>query len=232
MTTFLDMQDEALDLSGLSAGEERGRVKRLLNEEYLNRVQKIGSPVKSTATITLVQGQGDYDVTAAPFSLTDFVSVQQPVYNWGGITSGQIDPLRQVTPQEIFGLRRNSISGVVRVYSFNGASTLMLYPAPSSGDTLVLSYFYRPAAMATDSDTPALISPEDQAVVTYSAAYRAALLANKSPQMVTWLLNEKTQRINDAIASQNRIGGGGKSIRRGGRRFVPHDNSQDLGVGW
>lgn len=232
MTTFLEMQDEALDLAGLSSPEERGRVKRFLNEDYLKLAAKIGTPIKSTATITLTQGQGDYDLTATPFSLTDFVRVQTLIYSWGGLSSNMTDTLWPVAPQEVFRLRRNPIAGVVRVYAINGASVLMLYPAPTTGDTLILSYEYRPAQMASDSDTPVLIRYEDEPAVVYAAAYRAALLAKAPAQVVQFLLAEKTQRANDAIAAQNRIAGTAKSIRRTGRRFIPHDNSMDLGGRW
>lgn len=230
MTTFKDMYEEASDLAGASAPEEIGRIKRFLNEEYITRVNALGSAIKTSATITLVNGQGDYDVTAAPFSLADFVKVQMPIYAWGGISTNQTTPLSQVTPQEIFWLRRNPVSGVVRVYGFNGSSTLMLYPAPSTGDTMQLSYEFRPPLMAADSDLPVWIGLEDQPVLIYAAAYRAALLS-KSP-IAAGLLAEKKAREDVSTASQNRLGGSAKSMRRGGKRFIPHDNSMDLGGRW
>jgi hypothetical protein len=230
LTTFLELQDEALDLAGLSSPEERGRVKRFLNEVYLDVVQRTSTPIKTSATVSLVAGQGDYDLTAAPFSLTDFVRIQMPIYAWGGTSTNQTSPLTETSPEEVFWLRRNTISAVVRVYAMNGLSTLMLYPAPMSGDTLSLSYEYRPSAMATDSDTPALLRYEDHAAVTYGAAARAALLS-KSP-LAAALQAQAQTRLDAAMARQNRVGGGGKTVRRGRRRFVPHDPGVDLGGSW
>lgn len=230
MTTFLEMQDEALDLAGLSSPEERGRVKRFLNEDYLAIVQRSGTPIKTSATISLIAGQGDYDLTAAPFSLTDFVRMQTPIYAWGSLAPNQTSPLEQVTPEQIFYMRRNLVAGVVRVYAINGISTLMIYPSPMTGDTLQLSYEYRPATMATDSDTPVLLRYEDHSAVTYSAASRAALLSG-SPKYAG-LKIEAQQRMDAAMARQNRVGGSAVSIRRGRRRFYPRDNSTDLGGRW
>lgn len=225
MTTFLELQDETLDLAGLSSLEERARVKRFLNEEYLRLAAKVGSAIKSTPSVALVQGQGDYDLTAPPFSLTDFVRMQIPVYSWGNTSPFQTMPLTLVSPQKIFELRRNLVTGITKAFAINGLSTLMLYPLPMSGDSIVLSYEYRPSPMASDSDTPALIGYEDQSAVVYAAAYRAALLA-KSP-IAAGLKVELQERRDDAMASQNRLGGNAKSIRRVGRGFVPHDNSSD-----
>lgn len=230
MTTFLEMQDEALDLAGQSSLESRGRIKRFINEEYLNLVQKTGTPIKTSPTVTLVNGQGDYDLTAPPFSLTDFIDVQSLIYAWGNTSPYQTAPLSEVSPQQIYELRRNLIAGVVRVYAVNGLSTLMLYPAAMTGDTLSLVYAYRPATMATDSDTPALLRIEDHASVTYAAAYRSALLS-KSP-LAGGLAAESQNRLNSAMARQNRVGGSSKNVRRGRGVFIPHDPSADVRWNW
>ncbi|MBA3841005.1 MAG: hypothetical protein H0X39_00015 [Actinobacteria bacterium] len=230
MTTFLELQDEALDLADQSSLEERGRVKRFLNEAYIELVQRTGTPIKTSTVTTLVDGQGDYDLTATPFSLTDFVRVQMLIYAWGGTTANQTTPLEEVSPQQIYWLRRNSISGVVRAYAFNGLSQLLLYPAPMLGDTLQIAYEYRPALMATDSDTPALLRPEDHAAVVYQAAYRAALLS-KSP-LASGLAAESQTRSMAAMARQNRAGGSVKRVRRGRGVWIPNDNSTDVRWNW
>lgn len=227
MTTFLELQDEALDLSGLGAPTERGRVKRFLNEEYLRIVAKTGAPIKTAPAATLTQGLGTYDLTAAPFSLTDFVRVEELIYSWGNSAPFQTMPLQLVTPQQIYELRRNTVTGIVHAYAIQGVSTLMIYPAPMTGDTLALTYEYRPAAMVADSDTPALISVEQQSAIVYAAAYRAALLSRAPVNVVQFLQAEKQARQDAAVASQNRLGGNAISVRRGQRPFVPHDNSAD-----
>lgn len=229
-TSYLQIQDQVLNLAGLSSIEWRGPVKDWINEEYLSAVLKTGTPIKTSATISLVNGQGDYDLTAAPFSLTDFVRIQMLIYAWGSISPNQTSPLEQVTPESIYYLRRNLVAGVVRVYAVNGLSTLMLYPAASTGDTLAVSYEYRPTLMATDSDLPALLRPEDQPLLVYSTAYRAAMFAN--PAKVPMLEAEMQRRMDAAMARQNRVGGSAVALRRGRRRFYPRDNSTDLGGRW
>lgn len=224
-TTFLALQDQTLDLAGLSPPEWRGSVKTWLNEEYINLVQKTGTPIKSTAAVALVNGQGDYDLTASPWSLTDFIRVQSLIYAWGGNAANQTATLEETQPQEIYALRQSTVTGLVRQYAINGLSTLMLYPSPTTGDLLTMSYEYRPALMATDSDTPILLRDEDHPAVLYAAAYRAALVGN--PSKVPLLAAEMARRLQMAMARQNRVGGASKRLRRGARRYAPHDNSTD-----
>lgn len=228
-TSFLDIRNEVCDLAGISSVDNGDRVKKWINEEYISLVQKTGTPIKSTPAVALVNGQGDYDLTAAPWSLTDFLRIQSLIYAWGGNTANQTATLEETQPQQIYALRQSTVSGLVRQYALNGLSTLMLYPSPLTGDTLTMSYEYRPAPMATDSDVPLLLRPEDQPALVYAAAYRGALWANpaKAPALAT----EMARRAEMAMARQNRAGGAAKHFRRGWRRYAPHDPSTDY-RGW
>lgn len=224
--TFLEMQDEVLDMIGASSPEQRNRVKRRINDVYAQVVSQILTPIKSVGPVTLT-GSGDYDLTAAPFSLTDFVSIRSVIYNQsGGGTNYELDP---VTPGEIYAARNQIWTGFLYAFAFEGVSKLMLVPNPSAGDTLTLVYDYRPAPMATDSDTPLLLADEDVDTIIVGAAWRMSRIT--APQRALVLEQDFNRRLDEAQASQNRRGGTTGLLRRGNRRRPPHDNSTDV-RGW
>jgi hypothetical protein len=221
--TFLEMQDEVLDMIDASSLEERARVKRRINDVYGQVVATILTPIKSVGPVTLT-GTGDYDLTAAPFSLTDFVSIRTVIYNQSG--GGTNYTLDHVTPGEIYAARNQIWTGFLYAFALQGTSTLMLVPNPSAGDTLTLVYDYRPAPMASDSDTPLLLADEDVDTIIVGAAWRMSRL--KAPARAMALEQDFQRRMDAAQASQNRRGGTAGLLRRGNRRRPPHDNSTDI----
>lgn len=222
------MQDYVLDILNVSSPEERGRSKPALNYAYQNVVQRILTPVKSVGPITLTNLQGDYVLSAAPFSLTDFIEIRTVIYNQSG--SGPNNTLQQITPQEVYGYRNQTWSGFLYAYAIEGVDKLMLVPSPSTSDTLTLVYNYRPALMATDSDTPSLLPDEDADAIVVGAAWRMSRFAQ--PERAATLEAEFQRLVGQAQARQNRKGGAaGSQMRRGGRRRPPHNPSTDW-RGW
>lgn len=222
MLTYLEIQDAVLDICGLSASEERGRVKRYANEVMYDVVQRTLTPIKTVGPVTLTNLVGDYTLTAAPFSLTDFIAIRSVIYNQSG--SGPNNVLDQVTPAEVYDARNQLWSGFLYAYALEGLYKLMLIPSPGTSDTLTISYNYRPAAMATDSDTPTLLLDEDVDAVIMGTARR--MMRIKNPQMAMQFAAEYAQLLGAAQARQNRKGGAaGMRLRVGTLRRPPHDRS-------
>lgn len=228
MLTYGEIQDQVLDICGAGVNVERGRVKRVVNEVYYDVVQRITAAVKSTGAITLVNLQGDYQLSAAPFSLTDYVAVRSVIYNQSG--TGVNNVLRQITPAEVYDARNQTWSGFLWAFALENPNKLMLLPSPSTGDTLTLSYQYRPAAMVTDSDTPTLLLDEDIDTIIVGAAFRISRW--KKPDLAAKLEDEWNRRLDYAQVRQSTQGGAAqKTLRTGGRRRPPHDPSTDW-RGW
>lgn len=228
MLTFGEIRDQVLDITGASAPEEAGRVKRLVNETYFDVVQRLYTAVKSTAAVTLVNLQGDYQLSAAPFSLTDYVAIRSVIYNQSG--TGVNNVLRQVTPAEIYDARNQTWSGFLWAFALEGFDKLMLLPSPSTGDTLTLAYEYRPAPMAADSDTPTFLLDEDVDTLVTGASFRVSRWSK--PEMSIALEADFKRRMDQAQARQSRQGGAAqKTLRTGMRRRPPHDPSTDW-RGW
>lgn len=222
MLTFLEIQDQVLDICELSASEERGRLKRLINEVAADFTQRTLTPIKTVGPVTLTNLVGDYVLTAAPFSLTDFIAIRTVIYNQSG--SGPNNVLDQVTPAEVYDMRNQLWSGFLYAFAIEGPNKLMLIPSPGTADTLTLVYEYRPAPMATDSDTPALLLDEDVDAIVMGAARRMMRL--KNPQLAAQFAVEYQQLIGIAQARQNRKGGAaGMRLRVGTLRRPPHDRS-------
>jgi hypothetical protein len=226
--TFLEQQDQVLDIVGASSPEERGRAKRVINDVYLQIVARTTQAVKSTGAVTLVNLQGDYVLTAAPFSLTDFISVQDVVYNQSG--TGVNNTLQRKTPHEIYQARNQLWSGYLWAFAIEGTNNLMLLPSPTTGDTLTMHYNYRPPLMATDSDTPSILNDEDVDTVIVGAAWRMSRFSK--PTMSAALEADFKRRLDETQASQNRVSGGNQMLRRGNRRRPPHDPSTDWRGWW
>lgn len=96
------------------------------------------------------------DTTAgsADYTLDTDILAMQAVY----IDPASSDPsqlLQARTPEDIIHMRiRAEDTTAPRFYALAGANTIMLHPAPESGDTLHILYVPRHTALSTTADTP------------------------------------------------------------------------------
>lgn len=104
--------------------------------------------VESTASLTA--GQGDYVMDSNILLIKD-VYVSSGGSNW---------TFDHVSPDQIIQYRTSSTigGGPSRYFALNGADVLMLYPTPSSGDSLTLYYVPRPTALSDAPDDPSQAS--------------------------------------------------------------------------
>lgn len=224
--TLKQIREQVLDITKSAVYTDAPRVTDIVNAVYIDAVNQLLTPIKSTSAVALTNAVADYTLSSAPFSLTDFVSMRDVIYNQSG--TGPNNTLRQLPPHEIYKLRNQSYTGILFAFAIEGVDKLMLSPSPTSGDTLTLVYNYRPAAMVADADTPTLLLEEDHDVLVAGAAWRVCRW--KNPQLGSELEVEYQALLGRAQARQNRKGGAGDmKMQRAGYRRPPHDNSTDRG---
>lgn len=98
---------------------------------------------------------GDLTLTANTWKYTlptSALAIQDISYTTADGTSGQ---LIRVTPDDILRYRAVTPATGARVkyYALNGHDLLMLYPTPSSADTISIFYVPRPTALSSTSST-------------------------------------------------------------------------------
>lgn len=183
--------------------------------------------VESVATLT--SGQGDYVMDSNILVVKDvFVT-----------SSGQNYILTHVSPDEIIQRRAatNVAGGPVRFYALNGADVLMLWPSPSTGDSLTFYYVPRPTALANPTDDPSMASlggipPEWHNVIEFFAFWQAGdYMDDDSSQQGERYRSYYEAGIKQIKRERSRKGGRSLGPITPGRRrrpFVPHDPSTDL----
>jgi len=152
-----------------------------MNAGYKEAVLETGCLVGLLSPVTLTSGTNDYQVSAAPISLTDIMRFKELYVNGGGAINL---PLKAVDPARILGRRRSggagAISGAPVEYSTEGLNLLMFWPTPSSGVTLAGYYVKRPPTLvasapgAGEEATPTAFGSEfHEAIIENYALYRA-----------------------------------------------------------
>jgi len=171
-------------------------------------------------TMALTAGQNNYTLS------TDVLAIIEL-----NVTSSSDFTLERMTPAEILRLRRNSNANSPSLsYAVSGADLLMLYPTPSSADTLTGIYVPRPATLASGSDTPSEIPAEWHKLVSFYALYRAADMdddaSSEMGERYRMLYDTGVREMRGAVYKH---GGKMAPIRLKARRrqFVPHDPSAD-----
>lgn len=220
MSTFLDLQDAGLDAVGVSASEQRGRLKKLINEEAkeLATTLRISQP---TTTLTVVAGTGNYSLSSG-FTATDVAQIRDVTYLPVGQSTGRL--LSQTTAARIDELRAWSNVSYPSLYAMSGVDTLLLAPIPTDAGTLTVRYTSRPAEMATDSDTPGLIPVEFHDVIWLGAAVKLARIA--APARAQGLDAWYRERLGDLRSWLTDLGGAQPIRMQRAGIFPPnHDRS-------
>ena len=158
---FKALQDEVLNHGFDEA--YRSRVKIWLNEA----IQKIGRSIMMpslTETFTVSQTSGTSTV-AMPTNLVRIINVFDPTNT------------RQLVPTPFVDMQSyTERSGDPLSYAIDEASgSLLLYPTPTSQNSLVIRYYAAPDELSADSDAPAIPSAYQDLILTYalSRAFRA-----------------------------------------------------------
>lgn len=183
--------------------------------------------VESTATLT--DGQGDYVMDSNILIVKDVLVT----------SSGQNYIFDHVSPDEIIQRRAatNVSVGPSRKYALNGANVLMLWPSPSTGDTLTFYYVPRPTALANPADDPSSaalggIPSEWHKAIQWYALWQAGDYMDDDSshngqdyrqEYEAWLKRIKKER---SYKGGRRLGAITPGRRR--RPFIAHDPSADV----
>lgn len=231
MANYLTMQNRVLDATQRPANADRTEIKLLVNDAYqeIAALLRLG---RGTFTKTLVAGDGDYSIST-DWLITDLTTINQVTSTQAGQTD--TNPLEQITPEEMFDLRRFPSTGGQRVYTLLGLDTFMIWPLPSAGDTVTVYYTKRPAALVSDGDVPdpLVVPPEfHDAIVVRAICWAVRPMAPMSAQYTAeWercmdRIRGWRSRMRGDAPRRVLIGYTDRAVR------VRHDNSQDTGGGY
>lgn len=134
-----------LGLDTTSGGTEESQLILWLSQGVVDVLLRARVNVNTT-TMSLSAGTADYTLD------TGILALQDISYTTAAGTTGT---LTRVTPEDILRFRSTTpASGAtVRYYALNGNDMFMVYPTPSSADTLTIYYVPRPTALSSTSST-------------------------------------------------------------------------------
>jgi hypothetical protein len=218
-----------LGLDNTASSSEQSLIDSWVNEG-VNDVLMETQVYVTESTSALTNGQGDYTLDPNILAIKDIF-----------VTSGSVQYiLSHVSPDEIIQRRSatSTTSGPARLYAINGANNIMLYPAPSTGDTLTFWYVPRPTALSTGTDDPSdsahggIPTEWHKAIELYALWQGGDYADDDSSQQgeryhqayEMWLKRVKKER---SYKGGRLLG----SITPGRRKrpFAPHDPSTDTG---
>lgn len=134
-----------LGLDSTSGGTEETQLIAWLNEGVIDVLLRARVNVNS-ATMSLSAGTSDYTLDSTTLAIQDITYTA---------TDGTNGTLIRVTPEDILRFRTATpaTGAHTRYYALNGHDLLMVYPTPSSADTLTIYYVPRPTALSSTSST-------------------------------------------------------------------------------
>lgn len=145
LATFLDVQNEVLNF-GFNDGPQvnRTRIKNWINEAQRQIAREVEGPeFQSTYSLTLIPGTYAYSLPA------DFLRAQVVAYPAQNTTMNPMDL------KDFFQANPSQVAGPPQNYALDG-STLLLFPNPSTADTISLYYLANPPVLVNDTDVPVL----------------------------------------------------------------------------
>lgn len=218
-----------LGLDQTASGDEETAVTSWLNEGVLNVLLDTHCYIDTT-TLDLVAGTYDYDLQATLATAGTGMLEINKLIDSAGI------PFLRVSPEEIYDKRRASgatASSGTRRYAMD-ANLLMIWPTPSTAETITLYGVPYPAALSATADDPSSVTkggvPEwlHKAIEYYALAEGADYDDDFSSQMGDRYRNLYGQEIAKFRMRQAKRGGRKLSRSRFTRRkHASHDPSED-----
>ena len=225
-----DIRNEVSRVIGLdttAAGADETLVDQWANEGVLDILQETRCYVAAAET-TVTAGQGDYTLDSDILHVVDLHLT----------SSGVTYRLKQVSPQMLLDMRvtaNSQASSPISHFAVSGSNLLMLYPVPSTADTIKLYYVPRPTVMSSGTHDPStttyggIPSEFHRAIVKYVEAEAADYRDDQTSQhgdryradYQRWL-----GKIRKAVNQKGSTDQFGFEVR--GRSYPPHDPSTDL----
>lgn len=122
--------------------------------------------VSSTSVISISSGVSDYTLDTAILRTIELTTT----------AAGVTYEFERVAPQTILRWRQTAAANAspVRYYALNGHNMLMVYPTPSSADTVTIYFVGRPTALSASADVPSDVPAEFHRAIEYLACAEAA----------------------------------------------------------
>lgn len=174
MPTVTQLADRVSHVSGLgTSGTDRTKILSYLNQAYGYSVLEAAN-YTSTFSKSLTADDGDYTIGTAPLDVTDIVELRSL---WITDAASATRVLRQVSEAEILRLRQGSASSSTPLfYAIRGTRELLLYPAPSTGHTLLGSYLASPPELVEAAPG----AGQESTPTAIPAAFHYDVISNKA----------------------------------------------------
>lgn len=227
-STFLDIQQavQANTRMDPANATDVQQIKDWINQTYYQVVLETEC-LQESDTMTLTANVADYTLPAAVARIK-YMTLRQA--SQGGFNA----PLVLVPPMRILTWRQSAggvsvTNSTAMYYSVLGLNDLLLYPTPSTADTLLLYYTQYPPILVNNTDVPLLPEPYGSQLLQAGALMEASdylkdVIASYSypQQFADWMtrFRQHLRRRAGAQTTQFEKAGGGSSM--------PHDPSSDV----
>lgn len=211
MSTLATLRTNVSAILGLdnSTSGDQTQIDAYINEGVLE-VLKATKCYVTYATASMTANSSDYTLD------TDILEIRDVFSTSGSVTR----PLERRSMDEILDLRRaSSTAGAqIRYYALAGHNLLMVYPTPSTGETLTFYYVPMPTVMSNSAHDPSSstyggIPSENHNVIEWYALWRLADMDDDSSSEQGMMYRESYLR---ALAEMKR------HLRfKGGYRLAP-----------
>jgi hypothetical protein len=226
LATLRRSVQQKIGLDTTSSGTEETLVDAWINEGIVDVLLRTRCHV-NCADLTLAANTWKYNLSDSILAINDVSCTSA--------TTGESRVLTRTTPERILSMRQGSpsTSPLVTYYALNGSDLLMIYPTPSSADTLEVYYVPRPSAMSGTANDPSAetygkIPTEYHKAIEYYALWQAADYDDDSSSQTGEYYRVLYEQYLVRIKRQaERRGGrymGAATIGR--RRPLVHDHSQ------
>ncbi len=224
------IRNEVISVIGLddtADGADETLVDQWANEAIVDILLQTRCYVVS-ATTSLTADQGDYTLDADILHVVDVYLTD----------SGNAFRLKQVSPQVLLDMRVTSNSQAtapVTHFAVSGANLLMVYPIPSTADTVTLYYVPRPIALSADTDDPSdstmggIPTEFHRAIVKYAEAEAADYQDDQTSQHGDRYRADYERWLGKIRKYTNQKGHTETTaFEIPGRSYPPHDPSTDV----
>ena len=195
-STYLEIQNRALDLISKSDSTTRNRIKNWINMGYYNFVLRELWPFRETTDdVTTIAGTQEY-VLSTEFTNIDAQNITSVAIQ--GATNRKLvywpfNQLRAANPDyDLIG------TSVPQNYYLKGGN-LGLWPSPNDVYTVTVDYYKVPTELSADADEPIIPVAYRQSLVQFALAKEHDF--NTDPDLAQKAMNEFEQIV--VLARQN-----------------------------
>lgn len=165
-TTYTKLQTA---VQALAVSSDSTSAQDYINDGYIDIAARCDLGA-TFVTKTLTANQTKYSF-ASDFSLSGVLKINELRYTQSG-ASANFAIVNASSLREVLDLNSAAITGWTRAYAFDGVDTIILAPAPLSGDTITIYYVPTPTALSAGADVPSAIPSQwqERLLVSYGVS--------------------------------------------------------------